>query len=189
MKSFFIALLFMLSANVGASTLFSLTPTDGDVDAVDLTDLTAYPDPMPLFALVDGLAADPNTVMKLLIPTAQAVVGTINLPSLSFSHVPLGVGFQVGAAVLPTEKFNLVWQSPSDGDWHFADTVEQKGADSYLLSFKDTAFGPASLTNPTAALLVSDIQPQVVAAVPIPAAAWLFGSGLIGLTAVGRRRE
>jgi len=30
---------------------------------------------------------------------------------------------------------------------------------------------------------------RVITAVPIPAAAWLFGSGLIGLVAIGRRRR
>ena len=32
------------------------------------------------------------------------------------------------------------------------------------------------------------LQPPVISAVPIPAAVWLFGSGLIGLVVVARRK-
>jgi hypothetical protein len=40
-----------------------------------------------------------------------------------------------------------------------------------------------------AQILVDSVELQSVNAVPVPAAAWLFGSGLIGLVAVARRKK
>jgi hypothetical protein len=34
-----------------------------------------------------------------------------------------------------------------------------------------------------------EYEPAAVAAVPVPAAVWLFGSGLIGLIGMARRRK
>lgn len=51
----------------------------------------------------------------------------------------------------------------------------------------DTYAGTAMLTNPFLGQSPS-ISGAIVAAVPIPAAAWLFGSGLLGLIAVARRK-
>jgi len=36
---------------------------------------------------------------------------------------------------------------------------------------------------------VIEVDVQVVPAVPVPAAVWLFGSGLLGLVGVARRRQ
>ena len=192
MKKFlFVLLSFMLSAQVNASTVFSFTPTDGDVDGIDLSDLTAFPDPNPMFALVGGATIDPNLAMKFVLPTIQTVPGGFNLPSFQFAEMPTIGGFLVGGVggvIIPDDKFNIAWLSPSDNDWHLADTITQKGDDIYLLEFEDVGFGPTTLSNPQAALLVGDVAPSVTA-VPVPAAAWLFGSGLIGLAGVARRHD
>ena len=142
-----------------------------------------------MFALVGGATIDPNLAMKFVLPTIQTVPGGFNLPSFQFAEMPTIGGFLVGGVggvIIPDDKFNIAWLSPSDNDWHLADTITQKGDDIYLLEFEDVGFGPTTLSNPQAALLVSDVAPSVTA-VPVPAAAWLFGSGLIGMCGVARR--
>lgn len=47
----------------------------------------------------------------------------------------------------------------------------------------------ATLTLSSAGVLTYDLQPAAVSAVPLPAAAWLMGSGLVGLGGMVRRRK
>ena len=45
------------------------------------------------------------------------------------------------------------------------------------------------LIDPGAGVINPDFDPDLVPAIPIPAAVWLFGSGLVTLIGVGRRKE
>lgn len=47
----------------------------------------------------------------------------------------------------------------------------------------------ATLTLSSSGVLTYDLQPAAVSAVPLPAAAWLMGSGLVGLGGMVRRRK
>jgi hypothetical protein len=85
-----------------------------------------------------------------------------------------------------------------------SDTLTLLGSDQFILGLRDAVGGTFGWTQPTDVTctattnsctaswsvagtteLVVDVQ---LAPVPVPAAAWLFGSGLLGLTMVGRRR-
>jgi len=55
-----------------------------------------------------------------------------------------------------------------------------------MLADADLLSGPDFMTSDASGLMFFDITPVVV---PIPTAAWLFGSGLIGLVAVARRKK
>jgi hypothetical protein len=53
-------------------------------------------------------------------------------------------------------------------------------------SFTLRYFNPESLYQNDTTLTFTDVTPAVV---PVPAAAWLFGSALVGLAGVGRKRK
>jgi len=57
----------------------------------------------------------------------------------------------------------------------------------YALAWEDLPFGKADLDYNDMVLMVSGVTP--LSQVPVPAAAWLFASGLIGLIGVARRRQ
>lgn len=64
--------------------------------------------------------------------------------------------------------------------------------DSFFTSFTGSALnGPKSKGQPTALSIAGawDTNTFNVAVVPVPAAVWLFGSGLIGLVSVARRKR
>ncbi|WP_101756681.1 VPLPA-CTERM sorting domain-containing protein [Oceanicoccus sp. KOV_DT_Chl] len=54
--------------------------------------------------------------------------------------------------------------------------------------FGDNTLGATVLGSSASIYLAGNITLTEVAAVPVPAAAWLFGSALLGLSTVGRRR-
>jgi hypothetical protein len=56
----------------------------------------------------------------------------------------------------------------------------QSSPDTYLINFDGIVQGPRRISGSTLAV---DLAP-----IPVPAAVWLFGSGLLGLVAVARRR-
>jgi hypothetical protein len=49
--------------------------------------------------------------------------------------------------------------------------------------------GPAGENWLAGEIFIDDVNLSVVSAVPVPAAAWLFGSGLVGLVGLARRRK
>lgn len=73
------------------------------------------------------------------------------------------------------------------GNYYWSDTnyAVNNGASAWTFIFHGGSQAAAGKTNSYAALAVRSGQ---VAAVPVPAAAWLFGSGLLGLMGVSRRR-
>lgn len=65
-------------------------------------------------------------------------------------------------------------------------SVEEDNPRAFDLNFSDGQVGTGTIINPFYVIPVLDgVHTSVV---PVPAAAWLFGSGLIGLVAVSRRR-
>ena len=64
------------------------------------------------------------------------------------------------------------------------------GATAAFIEFSQ-GMGPIDVPNGTlpGTILIDDLNLGVVSAVPVPAAVWLFGSGLLGLVGVARRKS
>lgn len=76
------------------------------------------------------------------------------------------------------------WQREGDvaNDWSFIGVIDADGFSSAeLLELRGKDFQQVLL-------FADDFKIGVVSAVPVPAAAWLFGSGLLGLIGVARRK-
>ena len=69
-------------------------------------------------------------------------------------------------------------------DWYWSSTLT--GSFPYFFDFTDGSFTIASKNTNIAAWAVYDGD---VGAVPVPAAIWLFGSGLLGLVGMARRKK
>jgi len=156
-----------LSASAVASTIF--TPTDGDINILDFDFTTTG-----TFAIFDdsNLALDPN-------------LGFLELDKDGFDRVTfteLGSGDwsitgDKGSFVLSDSSAFIIGVSPAFA-WFGDDGIDvansSPAANVYSLFF---ANGNVSLT-------LVDVTP-----VPVPAAVWLMGSGLLSLAGVARRRS
>jgi len=183
MKKFLYVLLGLwMTASVMAAPIGpSFTPTSSTVDLFDISLLQGQTaDLDALFGLV-GAGTDPNATP--IIPLnfdSTGLLFPIAGDQVSFTPMPVEIGgFEfagpLGTLVLPDNVFSVVYNVGQS--WVFADFVEQSGPESYNLGFGDAA-----------ALIVSDANMVAVSQVPVPAAAWLFGSGLIGMVGVARRK-
>lgn len=82
-----------------------------------------------------------------------------------------------GATLTLTGNSNFILGLNVGGSWLADSSVTAVGANSYTVAFSNGG-------------TVLEVDVQIVpAVVPVPAAAWLFGSGLLGLVGVARRRS
>jgi len=170
--TFLVLFLFALSAS--AVTVFQ--PTNEDVDTI-LFDPEGTS--TGIFALTDPDDADLSG-FKIPLSFGPSTLGFAADEGVFINDS------EVGWTVSNSEGAELILGSdPSFGiayfdsvNWLFADVETGIGEDSFLLQWNSGAT--------LAALLVTDVAP--VTAVPIPASVWLFGAGLLGMTAVARRR-
>jgi len=123
-------------------------------------------------------------------------VGNVELDfsgwSVNWNGIDIGLG---GAA----------WGSNNDGVAHLTCEVDCSNGDSFSLFYTATVtegdftgiryrlgFDSGNIENPSLLALNEDLgilSTGTISAVPVPAAAWLFGSGLIGLVGFARRKK
>jgi len=159
-----IALLAWGTAN--ASTV--LSATDGDVNFL----FNALPDGIELFMFDDddnNNFADAGNSLLVPIPSIVGIAGPISgnfLASNTNGNLTLTTSPDFVLAVL-------------DGGAWVGDTNAVFSGDGNAVELTFATSG---------GVFVVDVA-QTLVAVPVPAAVWLFGSGLLGLVGIGRRRN
>jgi hypothetical protein len=145
--------------------------------------------------------------LSILVDSSQA---RVNNPSLSFTTPS---GWSMGAAVsgssadAPLNEYGVFWQwfagqalptgSTLSGFSFITPFAPVTGsANNYFLWSNSYTGGPASIGSGGIVEWGHIVAPDFVmtasipaAVVPLPAAAWLFGSGLLGLIGVARRKK
>jgi hypothetical protein len=172
----FAVLVFGFSASsVNASTVFSPEINiDGTFENVDFF-FVGLPANYQL-----GLFDNTDTAFTnaLMVATGDAVAFTPNVPGAApYSATNTVSGNTLGLAGA-TAEFILGLKNTNTGIW-LADVSVNP------LNLAGTAFNVIFETAP-GTLLAVDL---VIAQVPVPAAIWLFGSGLLGLIGVARRKN
>ena len=174
MKYLYATLLFLMTTITQAATVF--TPSDGDVDFFTLSLDGGGLNPGMLFALTPA-----NTLPGSAYPLVLDGTGSVELPA---SEITTTAG-------LPTFSVALF----DTHDWHFETVAFPIGDDAALLRYDFDHSGPPesmieALGESCCEWEFDHVTLAVVdgsAAVPVPAAVWLMGSGLIGLAGVARR--
>ena len=192
MKKVLLVVLMLFTFSVNAAYVTQITESD-DINAFNISTLMDYPAAVPIFGLI---SAGGNPLTETIIPlnfdlatgkpvpvSSSPITVTMNAPELGGGYVlSTGVGF----GIIPTPYFEPVFFDSND--WHTATKTDITGDRS--LSF---LFDPHPVLDPVSSMQIGGNQAgllmaDVTAAVPVPAAAWLFGSGLIGMVGLGRRK-
>ena len=163
LKRLLIGIAFTVCGSANAATVFA--PTDGDINILN-SNLTAG-SILAMFDDTDQLFASSN-----LIITPPEVVGI----GTSGGGNWLATNFTTTATLVLTGSDQFIFGVSHDGGttWMGDTSLVNNGANSITIGFADGSF------------LAVDVR--VVPAIPVPAAVWLFGSGLIGLIGIARRK-
>jgi hypothetical protein len=155
----------MLSvARVEAATVFA--PTDGDVNFL-LGDLLGAQ-----LAIFDD--EDQSYLGSSLGVDIGDVVGIAG-PNGIGDHTATNTTTNGTLTLTGSSNFILGLSTEGGTSWLPDATVVSLGANAYSVTFGTGAN-------------VIEVDVQIVPAIPVPAAVWLFGSGLIGLVGVARRK-
>ena len=194
MKALFLIMMAIpIFANANSITQFSGTL---DMNAVDVSGLLDFPSINPVWGLI-AAGGNPNqdTVIPLNFNLGTGDVFDVRATTLTVTeNTPeTGGGYilqtPVGFGLIPTPYFEPVYYDQVD--WHIADKsgVTGENAVSFLFD-QHQELSPGVLgvdgVGGQAGIVFSD---AAVSPVPIPASAWLLGSGLIGMIGIGRRKK
>lgn len=152
----------LMSGQVNAATVF--TPTDGDVNF--------------LFGSIGG------GILGMFDDSDQGYSGSnlvVDVPGIVVIGGPFNpandhLATNLNGSLTLTGSNQFILGLNIGGTWLSDTSVVNVGANSYQVSFDNAG-----------TVLTVDVQ-VVPPVVPVPAALWLFGSGLIGLVGVARRR-
>lgn len=161
-----------LATSVASAATVIWTPTDGDIN-YSFDAGTAFDN--NLYALFDVADFD----------GAQANALVLNKPADTINFVANGSDFNLTSAVTPNtttlfgdNEFVIATSLDNGISWSDAFSTYELVANTNMYN----------LTFSTGTVLSIDAAPEVQA-VPVPAAAWLFGTGLIGIVGVARRKS
>ncbi len=160
-----------LATSVASAATVIWTPTDSDVnysfDAGTIVDNNLY----ALFDVADFDGAQANALV-------------LNKPVDTIYFTAAGSDFNLTSAVTPNTTTLF-----GDNEFVIATSLDNG------MSWSEPTSTFALITNKmynvtftTGAVLSIDATPEVQA-VPVPAAAWLFGTGLIGIVGIARRKS
>ena len=162
-RNILIGLAFLGSGAANAATVFA--PTDGDVNFL-LGDL-----------LGAQLAIFDDEDQAYLGLSLDVVIGDIvgfTGPNGSGNHIATNT--TTANTLLLTGSSNFILGLNDGSGWIADSSVVALGANSYSITFGTGAN-------------VIEVDVQIVPAIPVPAAVWLFGSGLLGLVVIARRKK
>lgn len=172
-----------LSANAAnAATVWM--PTSGDTDFLqfDLAGLNTNGGSLALFDEADfggtGLIIGEDGGEVFF-----EVDGSNWIASYTDTNNTIDTSDDITSTITLFDDYNFVLGMSWDGIWYEDSSYSLEGGspDSYLINF-DGLDGTGQVV--IGSTLGVDLQP-----VPVPAAVWLFGSGLMGLAAIARRRS
>ena len=154
----------LIAGKVNAATIFA--PTDGDVN----------------FLLGDLIGAQ----LAIFDDEDQTYLGSslgVSIGDVVGFAGPNGLGDHTATNTTTTLSMNLTGSSnfilglSTDGgtSWMADASVVGVGANAFIVTFGTGAN-------------VIEVDVQIVPPIPVPAAVWLFGSGLLGLVGVARRK-
>lgn len=174
---------FLLASSAAtAATIWE--PTNEDTDFIQL-DFAGVPDAGPGISTNGGTLAlfdDSDFGGNALVigESGGQVVFTDNMDG-SWNAEFFDVGSSSGGSITLSDDAQFVlgmdWGAGYYGDTNYSLV---SSPDTYMILFDGVAADGKSVSGNTLAV---DLQP-----IPVPAAVWLFGTGLLGLVAVARRR-
>jgi hypothetical protein len=172
-KSTLIAAMLMAGSSSQAATI--LTPTDGDVNFLNIsTTNVGWAYQLYMF--------DDSTVINNSLTAAGGLA--VPLPSTVGVFGPVGGNYIATNSLANTlvltgsDQFVLAVLNLNTNVW-----IEDSGSTSLGANAERITFNYLN-ANGTLAVLAVDVQ-----VVPVPAAVWLFGSGMIGLLGIASRKS
>ncbi len=156
------------------------TPTNG-VDGIILGSVQPY-DFSLTGSRIDnfiflGTAGMHYTTSPTSVLSASGNMATLDFSGWSWAFNGAAASFNLGAGA---------WGANPDGVAEVICGIDCGNGDSYALYY--TATVPAGEPNGYAGFTYELSLNGAVSAVPVPAAVWLFGSGLLGLIGIARRK-
>jgi len=126
--------------------------------------------------------------------TCADVAGTANPWSFGvntgFGNGPIGTGNYLLTTLVGSDKTPII--GPTTASYNSPDGIGSTNFNTFL---KGTGTFTLGILGVTSDSIISDVTfsfgtaPETLVGVPIPAAVWLFVSGLVGLVGIARRRQ
>ncbi len=164
-KNILLGVALLATGSANAATVFA--PTDGDVNFL-LGDLLGAQ-----LAIFDD--EDQSYLGSSLGVAIGDIVGFAG-PNGGGNFVATNTTTALSLPLTGSSNFILGLSTDSGASWGADTSVVSLGANAYTVTFGTGAN-------------VVEVDVQIISAVPVPAAVWLFASGLLGLVSIARRKK